>query len=265
VIDDLESFVPGQFEFLLHTATKGERRGQDLAIAQGTASVIVRPLFPMPFPDAGLPTDYPENMRLVEKTGLKDHEPDTKVTYYAFQAPELTRRTKFITAITLVNDTNKTNLPKIERFSSEKFLGVRVKQNGTTTEIALNLLADGRVRHRNANNVINGWETDAYLLALTFPDGTAMTDPDAATRIFVADGSYLRRDGKVVLDSLSKVFLAAKRHDGALDVQLQGQPVINAFLRSPTKPASVLLNGSAVSAPYDTAAAAVTLSLETKE
>lgn len=264
VIDDVESFVPGQFEFLLHTATKAERRGQELTVTQNGASVIVRPLFPMPFPDAGLPTDYPENMRLVEKTGLKDHEPDVKVPYYSFQPAKLTRRMKFVTAITLVTDANNANLPKIERFSSEKFLGVRVKQGGTTTEVFLNLLADGRIRHRNANATINGWETDAYLLAFTFPDGASVADPDTAMRLFIADGSYLRRDGKVVLDSLSKVFLVANLRDGALDVHLQGQPVINAMLRSAAKPTGVKLNGQPVSAPYDASAATVMLSLETK-
>ena len=37
-----------------------------------------------------------------------------------------------------------------------------------------------------------------------------MTDPDAASRYFIAQGSYLRREGKLVLDSLSKVFLVAE-------------------------------------------------------
>lgn len=261
VIDDVESFVPGQFEFLLHPVTKAERRGQELTVAQNGASVVVRPLFPMPFPDAGLPTDYPENMRLVEKTGLKDHEPDIKVPYYSFQPAELTRRMKFVTAITLVTDANKAALPKIERFSSEKFLGVRVTQGGTTTEVLLNLLADGRIRHRNANATIDGWETDAYLLALTFPNGASAADPDAVSRFFIADGSYLRRDGKVVLDSLSKVFLVANRRDGALDVQLQGQPVINAAWRAAKKPADVRVNGQRADVPYDAANESITLSL----
>ncbi len=261
VIDDVESFVPGQFEFLLHPATKAERRGQDLTVTQNGASVIVRPLFPMPFPDAGLPTDYPEHLRLVEKTGLKDHEPDEKVTYYSFQPAEQTRRMKFITAITLVTEANKSNLPKLERFFSENYLGVRVKQGGTTTEVLLNLLADGRIRHRNANASLDGWETDAYLLALTHADGAVAADIDSSARLLVVDGSYLRRDGKVVLDSLSKVYLAAQHRDAAWDVQLQGQPVINALLRVATKPASVMLNGQAIAAPYDATTSAVSLTV----
>jgi hypothetical protein len=116
--------------------------------------------------------------------------------------------------------------PQIERLESKDMIGVRLRQAGTTTEVYLNLLADGRLRHRNANLTVNGWETDAYLTAITFPDGSDMTNPDTATRYFVADGSYLRRNGKVVLDSLSKVFMVAGQN-----VLLQGQPVIHATVR----------------------------------
>jgi oligo-alginate lyase len=243
IIDDLKTFEPGQFEWLLHVGGEAKRNGLNLAVTKGAASVLVRPLFPMPFPDAGLPSDYPENMRLVEKTGLKDHEPDTNVTYYAFAPADPTRRTKFITAILLVNETNKTSLPQLERLAGTNYIGVRVRQGGTTTDVYLNLLGDGRIMHRNANLHVNGWETDAYLTAITFPDGSDMTDPDAASRYFVVQGSYLRRDGKVVLDSLSKVFLNAERVGSTLKVLLQGQPVIGANLRAAKRPDLLLVNG----------------------
>jgi hypothetical protein len=72
------------------------------------------------------------------------------------------------------------------------------------TDVYFNLLADGRIRHRNANANLGGWETDAYILALTYPEGGG---PQKPKRWFVADGSYLRRDGRVELDSLSKAFV----------------------------------------------------------
>ena len=74
------------------------------------------------------------------------------------------------------------------------------------TDVYLNLQADGRKMHRNSCNVIDGWETDAYIFAVTRPKGTEKADTDSVVRYFVACGSYLRRDGKVVLDSLSKVY-----------------------------------------------------------
>ncbi len=261
IIDDVESFTPGQFEWLLHYNGKAERRGLDLNVTQGRANVIVRPLFPETFPDAGLPTDYPEKMRLVEKNGFKDHEPDVKQPYVAFAPPELARRMKFITAITLVTEANQKNLPQLERLSAKNMIGVRVRQGGATTDIFLNLLADGSIRHRNANNTLGGWETDAYLLALTHADGADLANADTASRIFVADGSYLRRDGKVVLDSLSKVFMTAEKAGDALDVQLQGQPVIDAVWHVAKKPSVLRVNGQRVEAPYDAASETLTLSV----
>ena len=115
VLDDLKTFEPGQFEWLLHYDGDGKRSGKDFTVTQDDVQVIVRPLFPMPFPDAGLPTDYPECMRLEERIGLKDHDQNTKIPYAAFLPTELTRRTKFITAIMPVQDGNW-EPPKIERY-----------------------------------------------------------------------------------------------------------------------------------------------------
>ena len=263
VIDDLKSFEPGQFEWLLHYDGEGKRDGLDFNITNGEASVIVRPIFPEPFPNAGLPTDYPESMRLEERVGLKDHDQNTKMPYVAFLPTELMRRTKFITAIMPVQD-GDWEPPKIERLRTVDMIGLRITQHGEVTELWLNLLADGRIRHRNANLIYNGWETDAYLMAFTWPEGAKMDDPDTASRVFVIDGSYLRRDGKVVLDSLSKVYLCATKNDDTLDVQLQGQPVINALLRAAKKPAEVNLNGQRVETTYDKKAQNIWLSLRAK-
>ncbi|MFC1764687.1 heparinase II/III family protein, partial [Planctomycetota bacterium] len=168
VIDDLKTFEPGQFEWLLHYDGEGKRSGQDFNITQGDAKVIVRPIFPMPFPDAGLPTDYPECMRLEERIGLKDHDQHTEMPYAVFLPTELMRRTKFITAIMPVQD-GDWQPPKIERLETIDMIGLRITQHGKVTELWLNLLADGRVRHRNANLIYKGWETDSYLTAMTWP------------------------------------------------------------------------------------------------
>ncbi len=252
IIDDVKSFEPGQFEWTFHAGGKTTRKDLDLQVTGESASVLVRPLFPETLPgNAGLSTDYPEKMRLVEKTGLKDHDNTTPDIYYSFVSNELTRRTKFIVAVTLVNDKNKNNLPKLERLQTLDMDGVRIRQNGAVTDVYLNLLADGRIRHRNANANIEGWETDAYLMALTFPEGADTTAFDSATRLFIADGSYLRRNGKVYLDSLSKVFMTESNDGKKVTLQLQGQPYIDAAIYSKQKPASVELNGTSADPPYD--------------
>jgi len=252
VIDDLKTFEPGQFEWQLHYKGEGKRDGKDFTITQDDVQVIVRPLFPMPLPDAGLPTDYPENMVLEMRMGLKDKDQHTKVPFAVFKPTELMRRTKFFTAIMPVQE-GDWEPPKIERLQTLDMNGLRITQHGKVTELWLNLLADGRVKHRNSNLIYNGWETDAYMIVQTWPKGADRDDPDTAEKLMVINGSYLRRDGKLVLDSLSKLYLCATRKDDTLDVQLQGQPVINALLRAVKKPAGLRLNGRSIEPAYDRA------------
>ena len=168
VIDDLESYDPGKFEWLLHYNGESKRQGLDLSVKDGDAEVLVHPLYPETFPDGGLPHDFPEKMRLEKKQGYKDHEPEMKHSYWSVSHFQDTDRTKFVTAITLKNDRNKAKLPNIERFDGKNFQGVRITQNEKTTEIYLNLLADGRIKHRNSLNLMNGWDTDAYLNGFDF-------------------------------------------------------------------------------------------------
>ena len=261
IIDDLKTFEEGQFEWLLHVDGVAKQKGEDLEVTKGAAKVLVRPLFPKPLP-IGYPADFPEHMKLVERVGLKDRQPDTEQTYYAFAPPGKSRRTKFITAVFLVTEANRSSLPQLERLEGPDYIGVSVSQNGKTTDVYLNLRADGSIMHRNGNLKVNGWETDAYLTAITFPDGMDKTDPDEASRYFIAQGSYLRRDDKVVLDSLSKLFLVAERSGADLSVLLQGQPTINAYFRSAQPPETLVVNQVNREALYDAARKRVKISVE---
>lgn len=218
VIDDLKGWQPGQFEWLLHYEGEAKRQGQVITIKNGEAEVAVRPLFPETLPDGGLFTDYPELLRMTDGKGLKDHAPDEVQPYLRLQAPGVTDRTKFVVALT---PNGASPAPKIERFETKDYLLVKIHQKGEVTEVYFNLLADGRVRHRNANATLGGWETDAYILALTYPEGGG---PERPRRWFVADGSYLRRDGKVELDSLSKAFVVKTRTGQGAEASIQGQP-----------------------------------------
>ena len=200
---------------------------------------------------------------LVPMTGLKDHEPDIKMPYLAFEPAELMGQASIISAIFLDDGTNLVSA-QLERLHGDNYFGVLLRQNGSVTDVFLNQLAQGRVRHRNACINANGWETDAYLTAVTFPEGSDQTNPDKATRYFIADGSYLRRDGKVVFDSLSKVFLTATQQGRQLDVLLQGQPAVQAHLRVGSQPAVVSLNRESVKPLYDADAQAILLTPQNK-
>jgi hypothetical protein len=218
VIDDLKGWQPGQFEWLMHYEGEAKRQGQVITVKNGEAEVAVRPLFPETLPDAGLPTDYPELLRMTPGAGLKDHAPDEAQPYLRLQAPGVSDRTKFVVALT---PNGSAAAPRFERVETKDYLLVKIHQKGQVTEVYFNLLADGRIRHRNANATLGGWETDAYILALTYPEGGGPRKPD---RWFVADGSYLRRDGKVELDSLSKAFIVKTTTGQGVEATIEGQP-----------------------------------------
>ena len=268
VIDDVKAYEPGKFEWLLHFDKEAKRRGPDFEIKDGDAAVLVRPLFPETLP-LGYPHDFPEKMVVEERMGYKDHDVKTRIPYYAISPPEPASQEKFINAIILLDDDNKpvntftgssgasggagrSNLPQLEKLEGKDMIGVRIRQDGKVTDVYFNLLADGRLMHRNSINVFDGWETDAYMFAVSYPDKggkAAGAGLEEVTEYFVSNGSYIRKDGKVVLHSLSKVFMIA-RAGVAPEVIVQGQPLIHAELLLKDKGASLLLNGQAVKAKY---------------
>ncbi|MFT4090338.1 MAG: heparinase II/III-family protein [Asticcacaulis sp.] len=205
IYDDLKAREPGQFAFQLHTEGETKRQGQNLVVSNGEASVQVRPLFPAPFPNAGLPTDYPENMRLRELQGYQDHAPDVRTTYYAFEPADKAERQKFLTAI-IPQEVGPA--PVITRLMAQDMIGVRIAREGRVTDVYFNQKADGSIRHRNATVNLMGWDTDAYMLAFTYKAGEAPS-PATLERLMVVDGSYLRHQDTLLLDSLSKRFLIA--------------------------------------------------------
>ena len=258
VVDDVKAYDYGKFDWLLHYNGNAKKRGIDLDISKGDASVIVRPLFPETLPN-GYPHDFPEKMVLEERMGVKDHEPDVKIPYYAISPAEKYQQTKFINAIILLDDKNevnngpslssmasakegRSNLPIIEKLEGKEYIGVKITQDGKTTEVYFNLKADGRLMHRDSHNEMNGWQTDAYMMALTYPEKDQKPTPDNVTGYFVSNGSYIRNNGKSILGTLSKVFMYASVENGNADVILQGQPYVNATLNI-KKPKKLVLNG----------------------
>ncbi len=240
VYDDLKAREPGQFAFQLHTQGDTKRQGQNLVVKNGEASVSVRPLFPMPFPDAGLPTDYPENMRLEELKGYKDRAPDERTTYYAFVPAERAERQKFLTAII---PEDKGPAPQVERLTGPDMIGARITRGSRVTDVYINLKADGSIRHRNATTALMGWETDAYMLALTYKAGTKPS-PTTLETLFVVDGSYLRFDDTLLLDSLSKRFLIADYGQGRFWMQGQANAELGLWL--PFSQRRVDVNGKSI-------------------
>lgn len=242
VIDDLLAHEPGQFEWLLHYNGESRRRGLDLSIKQDEAEVLVRPLFPETFPNGGLPHDFPEKMRLEEKLGYADHKPDVRLPYWSISQNEKTERTKCVSAIILKTEANKDNLPVIERFQGNDYLSVRITQNGETTEVYLNLLADGRIKHRNSIIEMNGWKTDSYLFAVTFGEGADISDVKNIKQLFVGHGSYVRRDDKTLIHCLSKYTALVEDFNTAPKVEIDAQNKACLRLLVPKKSTHLLVN-----------------------
>ncbi len=246
IFDDVRTQEKGRLEWLLHYQDKAEKQGEEILISKGDVRAIVHPIFP-------------EDMKFAEKTGLKDHDPDTEVTYLAFTPEQTMREAKFITVVFPLEPGSSEPSTKVELLKANEAIGVRVSQGDNVTDIYLNLRADGRKMHRNSCNVIDGWETDAYMFAVTRPKDADQNDTDSVVRYFVVCGSYLRKDSKVVLDSLSKVysvFVPGRQ----TQVWLEGQPVTNVFLRAAAKPDTVVFNGRNAEVFYDEMAHVIRLS-----
>jgi len=216
VIDDLKAYEPGQFEWLLHTEVDAKREGAALMVRNSDAAVKVMPLFPTMLPTGGFSTDYPELLRLEERSGYRDHHPEQRQPYYAFVAPEKSERMKFVVALIPQTDGPQ---PVLERLTTPDGVGIRIRNGEKVTDVFLNPKADGSIRHRNAINNLMGWQTDAYMLVVTY---TGKPTNQNLERVFIADGSYLRHDGATLFDSLSKQFLSAELTAEDASVWIEG-------------------------------------------
>ncbi len=247
IFDDLLAHEPGRFDWLLHHAGAARRDAATIEVVHGAARARVKMLFP-------------EDPEIREEDGLNDNEPEAPVKFLAFSNRTPALEQKFITAVTPVPAFPRHSsaggppgsaapLPAVELLREPDALGVRVRHEDRITDVYLNLQADGRRMHLNSNNTIAGWETDAYLFALTRPAAAGAASPDNVTRWFVSAGSYLRRDGRVVLASVSKVD-ALFRPGAEIDLHLNGQDTIDLALGCDAKPAGITVNGKARSFRY---------------
>jgi hypothetical protein len=238
IIDDLKAYENGKFEWLLHPEGDAKKDRGDISIINKNGAVLVRPLYPETLVETGYNHDFPEKMVLTEMCAPKEENVKEQEKYYSIAYPEEVRQTKFITAIILKDSINDKNIPEIERFKGDDMLGVRIKQNGKVTEVFLNLQADGRLMHLNSIKTFNGYTTDAYLTALTYSENK----PDELSDYFIGYGSFLRKEQNVLYNSLSKLFLIAQKKGKGFDLNISGQPVINASFGLDKKPVNLIVN-----------------------
>lgn len=235
VIDDLHSHEPGLYEWIWHPGGEAVKRGYDLEITNGNASAIIRPIFPRPLAYSNFVHDYPEDLYWETHEGPTENLKGSE-TYWSFHLPGVRDNVKGVTAIILKDDPKqkKEDLPQIERREGTDWIGLRVHDKGEVTDIYINQLADGRLMHLNSWIDADGWTTDAYMFAVTYPEGGT---PEKPSRIFLSNGSSLKRGNDIYSSSLAKLSYI---FDGK-NLEVTGQPRINLSIKSDGK--SIAVNG----------------------
>lgn len=216
IIDDLESHEPGKFEWLWHPGGDVKKRGGDLEITNGESSVVLRPLYPQSLAPSNFVHDYPDMLYWEILDGPTEDRKGTE-QYWSLKLPAVTDKVKGLTAIILKDDPNQNALPEMEKTEGKDWIGLRVKSQGKVTDIYINQLADGRLMHVNSWIYPDGWETDAYMFAVTYPEGKTAAE---AEDVFICHGSSLRRDGRNWFSSLAKLNLVSTKEG----MKVNGQP-----------------------------------------
>lgn len=247
VIDDLRSHKTGQFEWLWHPEGEVTKKGYDLHVKSGDAAIAIRPLYPERLAPSGFTHDYPGSMQL--KTVEAPYEYDLKKmeSYYSIKYPFDVNKVKGLTAIMLKDSDNDKNLPKTELIDGKNWIGVRVTNKGKVTDIIINQLSDGTLMHSNSWIYAEGWETDAAVFAVSYPENGK---PENASEMVMAYGSALRRGDVSYISALSKMYAVVKTDGKTLTAEIQGQPLVTASVFSATKPVSVILNGQKAQLVY---------------
>jgi hypothetical protein len=243
VLDDLNTYASGTFEWLWHPEGQVKKNGIDVQVTNNKASVVVRPIYPEYLVPSGFTHDYPTFLRMKELQGPTEDLKGSE-SYYSFQYPVETNRVKALTAIILKDSVKQTVLPKMERIEGKNWIGLRIRNSGMITDLIINQLADGRLMHSNSWISAEGWETDAYMFAVQYPE---TAKPEQAATYFLGYGSALRRGDISYFGSLSKLFVIRKGNE----LQLEGQPLINATFYAPAKPTVLKVNGKNAKIDFD--------------
>lgn len=221
IIDDLESYDKGEFEWLWHPGGEVVKKGGDMIVSKGKSEVVIRPLFPQPLVPSGFVHDYPDFLYLKEYEVPSE---DLKGTdkYFGFCLPEKESRVKGVTAVILKDSVGQCDLPAIERREGKNWIGLRITECDSVTDLYINQLADGRIMHLNSWIYPDEWETDAYMFVVTYPNGKKPS-PDNSS-VFMCYGSALRSGNQTWLASQSKLNVMTDKERRRRRIRISGQP-----------------------------------------
>ncbi len=159
--------------------------------------------------------------------------------YYSLKLPAKTDRIKGVTAIILKDSPQQSTLPTIKRIQGKNWIGLEITDTiGKTTKVYINELADGRLMHLNSWINADGYDTDAYIFV------------DSPDKQFIAYGSALRKNGRSIFSSLSKLNFLSVKSDNTTEISINGQPRIRATYSPEKRPARISVNGNTTDVSY---------------
>lgn len=238
IIDDLKSHETGSFEWLWHPGGDVRKVGGDLVISKGKSAAVIRPLYPQPLAPSNFVHDYPEMLYWDVMQGPTEDLKGTE-EYYSLKLPAKTDRIKGVTAIILKDSPQQSTLPTIKRIQGKDWIGLEITDTiGKTTKVYINELADGRLMHLNSWINADGYDTDAYIFV------------DSPDKQFIAYGSALRKNGRSIFSSLSKLNFLSVKSDNTTEISINGQPRIRATYSPEKRPARISVNGNTTDVSY---------------
>lgn len=198
IIDDLSSHEQGSYQWLWHPIGEVKKKGIDLDVRNGDSHVVLRQLYPETLAPSDFIHDYPEKMTWEIHDAPGENNQGNQ-PYYSFHLPKKIDRAKGVTAIILDPD----DMPIIEKRQGDGWIGLRISDNYHVTDLYINQLADGRLMHSNSWIRPDGWNTDAYITALTYT--TSKTGKREPVRKVVIYGSKLQSpSGELLYSDISK-------------------------------------------------------------
>ena len=182
ILDDVRCHTENTVQFLLHHAGSWrsfEEDGVRRTEIRGEKSA------------ADVYHVFPKGTTVMEKVGCvneKENGEKEEKKYLEFSTADKGRSVLLITAVVLEPDENKIEISPLTGDHAEG-IELRETDTGITRRIWFNLQADGRRMHKNSNNLIDGFDTDAYFFMRTLSPAAPETD-------LLAAASFHRRPGK---------------------------------------------------------------------
>ncbi|MGM9710247.1 MAG: heparinase II/III family protein [Prevotella sp.] len=216
IIDDLKTHEQGEFQWLWHYRGEMKKHNSDFTFTEGNSSVVLRPLYPRLAALSNFVHDYPEDLYW-EQPEVPTEDLKATEHYLSLHLPGKFDRIKAVNAVILKDSPDLKQLPMMERREGKEWIGLRITNDDRITDIYINQLADGRLMHNNSWIECDGFETDAYMFAVTYKKGEK---PQDSHDRFICYGSALRHSGKSLFASQAKLFVMQTGND----IRIEGQP-----------------------------------------